>query len=76
VFFAFQKYQEQIRSKTTVNDRKNTKRHYSKAQHNTQKTSQETQNHPKSIPFKPSCGGVSWFSMIPKQNRAVSEAEV
>ena len=64
MFFALQTYQEQIKSKTTANEGKNTKHHYSKAQNNTLKTSQETQKHPKSTPFKLSCGGVSWFSLF------------
>ena len=47
------------------------KPHYSLAHKTTLKTSQETQKHPKSTPFRPNCNGVSSFSFFKGiQNRS------
>ena len=50
------------KAKTTANDWKNPKHHYSKAKKRTPKTSQEIQKHPKSTPVRPNCSGVLCFS--------------
>ena len=49
------------KAKTTANDWKNPKHHYSKAKKRTPKTSQEIQKHPKSTPVRRNSNGVLCF---------------